>query len=281
MSRYGFIEISGLLLLATAAWGCGDDDDETPGDGGSAGSSAPSGKALEDLTASETEALCADLLEIVRETSTPERQCIEAGLADATSESECNRARMECLEDETYDDFDAIRCAKFTGSGAADAPDFECDTKVSEVRSCYASVSSWLKGLRCSQAGDAAEIPDCVADLETDCEFGLSTLLALPDVDAGQSCEPSGASSCSCSGETLAYDFGVGAECNTCAVQNCCDSFAECRSDTACNCYWDCLGDGGDDCFATCKITDYPPEFGAHASCLTNNCRTACDLTSP
>jgi hypothetical protein len=280
MSRYGFIGVSGLLFLATAAWGCGDDDDG-PADGGSGGSSAPSGKALEDLTASEMEALCDDLLAVVREASTPERQCIELGLGDAMTEAACNRARMECLDDETYEDFDAVRCAKYTGSCAATAPDFACDTEVSEVRSCYASVSSWLKGLRCSQAGDAPEIPSCVEELEDDCDFGLSALVALPEVDAGLSCEPSGGSSCSCGGETFDYDFGVGAQCNSCAIESCCDSFAECQNDSACRCYWECLGEGDDDCYGRCNITMFPPAFSEHASCLTSSCGDPCELTTP
>jgi hypothetical protein len=275
MSRYEFIGVAGVLLAVGAGWGCGDDDD-APGDAGSGG--AAEGKALENLTASEKEALCDDLLAVVREASTPERQCIETALEDSTTESACNRARMECLDDEAYDDFDGFRCANFTGSGATVDPEFQCDTKVSEVKSCYASVSNWLKGLRCSQAGDAPEIPACIEDLEEDCEFGLSALVSGATADAGLSCEPTGASSCSCGGETYRYDLGTGAQCNTCAVQSCCVSFAECQNDTACRCYWDCLGEGNDDCFNPCGITDYPPLFADHASCLSDSCKDPCGL---
>ena len=278
MSRYCWIGLSGWLFLVIAAVGCGDDDDETPVDGGSGGSSAPAGKALESLTAAETEALCDDLLDVVRAASTPERQCIEAALSsDATSEAECNRARMECLDDEAYDDFDAFRCTEFTGSGASTAPEFECDTKVSEVKACYSSVSSWLRGLRCSQAGDAPETPACVEELESECDFGLSALIEVPEANA---CEQSGSSACSCGGETYDYDFGVGAQCNSCATQNCCDSFAECQNDTACKCFWECLGQGetSANCYPRCNITTFPPAFSDHAACLTTSCRETCEL---
>jgi hypothetical protein len=305
MNRYRLIHVSGVLL-ALAAAGCGDDDDDTPANG-DASVAPPPDKALSKLTASEIESLCAELLDPVKAASTPEQQCVELALRTEETVAACDTARKDCLEDETYQDFSAVECASFTSSTA---PKFDCETKVSEVTSCYDKVASWLKGLRCSQAGKAPAMPACIDELEDDCDFGLSKLTGG---DGGMSCEPGDYASCTCTGgakgtqlcnsegmydacacgsmpgpgeyvcksgsDTYPYDFGGGDSCNDCAVKGCCASFADCQQDTACACYWECLADPDtDDCFLPCKLTKYPDAFVEHASCLSDSCGTPCGL---
>jgi hypothetical protein len=84
---------------------------------------------------------------------------------------------------------------------------------------------------------------------------------------------------CKAGDDTYPYDFGGGDECNECAVDNCCASFAACERDTACACYWDCLADPDtDDCLTPCKLSDFPEPFADHAECLSDSCLTPCDL---
>lgn len=304
MKRYGLVGLM-LMLAASAASGCGDDDDGVP--------SAPAGKELRQLTSRELEGLCQDLLSRVRKASTPEQQCVQAALETASTTAACDSARTLCIGEEQYQDFGDARCKDFAGA-TSDDPPFDCDTPVSEVTGCYDRVAKWLSGLRCSQAGKAPEIPSCIEDLSTGrCGIGLSQLLADDaEGDAGSlSCQPGKKVSCLCAGnakgtqtcnadgvyevcdcasdgsgyecksgsKTYPYDFVGTAACNECATKSCCTSYVDCQSDADCACYWDCLGQSGqDDCFAACGITASPAAFVDHAVCLKDNCRAPCDL---
>ncbi|HKP62415.1 MAG TPA: hypothetical protein VJV78_37030 [Polyangiales bacterium] len=309
MKRNNLAYVTGMALLALTASACGDDDD-TPADRDASVTPVPSSKALSKLTPSEIESLCEELLDPVRAASTPEQLCTEAALELENTSAACDAERKACLDDGAYQDFSKVRCASFTSSTA---PKFDCDTKVSEVTSCYAKVATWLKSLRCSQAGKAPELPACVDELGEKCQFGFSKLTGGgSDSDGGMSCEPGDYNNCTCSGGTKGtqlcnsagvyeecacgqmtgddyvcksgsksypYDFGGGDGCNDCAVKNCCASFAACEQDTACACYWKCLADPDTaDCLTPCKLKDYPDDFVEHASCLTDACETPCDL---
>ncbi|HKU37717.1 MAG TPA: hypothetical protein VJR89_06205 [Polyangiales bacterium] len=303
----------GYAVVLVAAVGCGDDDDGSgPADGGAAGSPAPaSGKALSALTASELEGLCGELLGPVKSASTPEQLCTEAALSTESTASACDTERKACLEDKTYQDFSKVRCADFTSSTA---PKFDCNTKVSEVTSCYDKVATWLKSLRCAQAGKAAELPDCIDELDADCDFGLSKLISDDEQpDGNMSCDPGDYANCTCTGgskgtqrcndkgtfdacvcgempsndkfvcrsgsKSYPYDFGGGSACNECATDKCCSSFVDCENDTACACYWTCIADPDiADCEAHCKVSDIPEAFVDHAVCLADNCSTPCDV---
>jgi hypothetical protein len=302
--RYSLVGLM-LMFAATAAWGCGDDDDV---------GAPPAGKALQDLTPREIRGLCEQLLSKVRGASTPEQQCVEAALSTSSTTAACDTARKSCLSDKEYQDFQQARCKTYDDGAGSDVPSFDCDTEASEVTRCYDRVATWLEGLRCSQAGKAPEIPSCIDELNDGaCSFGLSQLLADGDASDGGSlsCQPGKQVSCLCtdggkgiqtcnpdgvyepcdctsagagyeckSGSmTYPYDFGVSAQCNDCATKNCCPSFADCQGDADCACYWDCLGQSGQsDCFAACDITDSPSSFVDHAVCLRDNCRSPCDL---
>ncbi len=296
MKRYGLIAVLGVSL---AAVGCGDDDDS--GGGGPA-----SDKTLAALTGAELEDLCDDLLGTVRSVSTPVVQCTSDALEEVETRAECDDQVDECVAEELYEDFDAVQCKNFRGGG----DEFDCDRTVGDVKQCYDRTASWLRGLKCSQAGDAPEQPACVDDLIDDCGLGLSTLLEASDdaPDAGgMSCEPGDLMACSCSGggsglqtcssrgeygdcecatsfecsvgsQSYPYDLGSDA-CNACAVASCCDSFVDCQNDDACECYWECLNKGDDDCDVQCDLpAEYPPEFTEHASCLSTACETPCEL---
>lgn len=294
MIRTGWVGMLGAVCLGAVA-SCGDDD--------SASGGPLAGKTLSSLTADDVEDLCSDLIGIVRDSSSPERQCVAGALDTTDSEAECNDVRASCLRAEEYIDYDNVRCRSWTS-----APDFDCDTKVSEVEACYEQVADWLDGLRCSQAGDAPDSPDCVSDLVDDCSFGFSTLLTdgSEDVDAGAGDAGGGAAGRGGSGggssgsggaggggsgeeytcrdgtQSVPYDFGLGAECNACGAESCCDSFVDCQNDTACLCFWECLNGGEVDsameCFGPCNISAYPSEFADHAVCLDENCRAPCGL---
>jgi hypothetical protein len=310
MKRYGWVGLM-LILAAVAAWGCGDDDDGPQ-------VAPPSGsKALKSLSARELRGLCQELLDRVRDVSTAEQQCVSIGLSTASTASACDTAKKSCIDHKSYEDFSKDRCAVFDAPDAGRTlPTFDCDTTVSEVRACYVKVSSWLEGLRCSQAGKAAEIPSCIDELsDGKCSFGLSQLLADTEptaTDAGAlSCEPKKMVSCLCTdgekgtqtcnadgvyepcicgtagtsnecksgSKSYPYDFGAGDECNQCATKSCCISFVDCQSDADCACYWDCLGQSGQpDCYSACGITDSPPAFVEHAVCLRDSCRSQCQL---
>jgi hypothetical protein len=271
-------------VVVVGSWGCGDDD---VGSDGAVRKPSPS-TALEDLVGSELAGLCEQLLARVRDVSTAEQQCVEAALAAASTASACDAARKACLRDEEYTDFVKARCNHYGDTGPdADIPMFRCDTKVSEVTSCYDKVAKWLERLRCSQAGEAPALPSCVDELSDGaCKFGLSKLLEGGPTgeigDGGLSCEPGKKVSCLCSDDagrgmqtcnpdgvyepcvcgsasgdaeyscksgdlTYAYDFGVSAACNECATTNCCKSYAQCESAEECACYWECLGKTGVD----------------------------------
>lgn len=278
MIRMSWLGMLGAVCLG-AAVGCGDDDSSSGG--------PLAGKTLSSLTADDVEDVCSELIGIVRDASSPERQCIAEALDATDTESECNDVRASCLRAENYTDYDSERCRTWTS-----APDFDCDTKVSEVKACYESVADWLGDLRCSQAGDAPESPDCVTDLIDDCGFRFSTLLrdGGEDVDAGRpdagNVDAGGGSGdeymCRDGSQSVPYDFGLGAACNACGAESCCDSFVDCQNDTACSCFWDCLNSGeadsAMDCFPPCNISAFPPDFADHAVCLSDNCTAPCEL---
>ncbi|WP_437762554.1 hypothetical protein WMF27_45720 [Sorangium sp. So ce281] len=155
------MKLLGLLMAGLSLVACGDDEAGNGGEtgGNTSGGGDLDGKQLDELTAAESQQVCADLagsIELSKEDS-----CEVIGLGNTILGGDCETFKEQCIS--APEDPESI--------GSCDPSEFAgCTATVAEMKACMTAMTSAMRALTCeSSIADLAQQPAACAVVNEKC----------------------------------------------------------------------------------------------------------------
>ncbi|WP_437676075.1 hypothetical protein [Sorangium sp. So ce131] len=137
--------LSGFLMAGLAIVACGGEEEDEPG-GGQSGELE--GKQLQELTASEAQAVCEDVG--TQFAFSDEDSCEVAAVSFTLLGRDCEEMKQKCLNGEVTETSNECDTSKFEG----------CSATVAEAKRCFGAMAASQKALTCESTFlDLAVVP--------------------------------------------------------------------------------------------------------------------------